>query len=127
MMRVSVMADKSQLVNAIGTFLATEIGPDAFTYCWTRNTCEAAREHPSVMVRVDEGEPSIAAMMASLPTSVDGPLLVMGLSLSSRNLHVVECHQLDEISMERVINLVRDFCRTYPDIIGHAVGVMKHT
>lgn len=127
MIRVSVTADKSHLANAIGRLLTDEFGPEAFSYCWIRNAYEAVRDHASVVVCVDEGETGNETITASLPVCVDGPLLVMGLSLSSRNLHVVECRQLAYISMEQVVNLVRDFYRTYPNITGRDMGAMKQS
>jgi hypothetical protein len=114
MIRVSVMANDSILVDKIAAILAREIRLDVLqlTYRQPRNIYEAIRDHRSVVILIDEGDSDIESISVSDPKRVDCPLLVIKISLKSRNIHIFESYRLGRPGIEQVVRLVRDFCRT---------------
>lgn len=115
MIRVLVMAKDSFLVQAIASILAEEIGPHVLrlTYLEPRTTYEVIRDPRSVLIDVDEGQSRNETVTVPDRIREDSPLLMIMISLKSRNLHIFESYQLANPGMEYVVNLVRDFSRTY--------------
>lgn len=115
MIRVLVMAKDSFLVQAIASILTEEIGPHVLrlTYLEPRTTYEVIRDPRSVLIDVDEGQSRNETVTVPDRIREDSPLLMIMISLKSRNLHIFESYQLANPGMEYVVNLVRDFSRTY--------------
>jgi hypothetical protein len=115
MIRVAVMAKDSLLVRAIASILAAEIGPNVLrlTYLEPSTSYEVIRDHRSVLINVDEGEFRNETVAVPDPIRDDGPLLVIMISLKSRNIHIFESYPLANPEMEHVVDLVRDFSGTY--------------
>lgn len=115
MIRVLVMAKDSFLVQAIASILAEEIGPHVLrlTYLEPRTTYEVIRDPRSVLIDVDEGQSRNETVTVPDRIREDSPLLMIMISLKSRNLHIFESYQLANPGMEYVVNLVSDFSRTY--------------
>jgi len=115
MKRVMVMAKDSFLVQAIASILAAEIGPDVLqlTYLEPSTIYEDIRDHRSVLINVDEERFRNETVTVLDLIRDDSPLLVIMIALKSRNIHIFESYQLANPEMENVINLVRDFSRTY--------------
>ena len=108
MIRVLVMANDSLLADAIASFLAEEINLDVVQV--TRRELGKGQPH-SVVIIVDEGESENESITGTDLFRDDITLLVIKLSLKSRNIFVYESYQLNNPGIERVINLVRDFGR----------------
>lgn len=115
MIRVSVMAKDSFLVQAIASILAAEIGPNVLrlTYLEPSTIYEVIRDHRSVLINVDDGEVRNETITVLDLIRDDSPLLVLMISLRSRNIHIFESYPLANPEMEHVVNLVRDFSGTY--------------
>jgi hypothetical protein len=115
MIRASVMANDSMVVDAIAALLAKEIAVDVLqlTYSLSHNMNEYIRDHNSVLIMIDDGETSNALQPAPRSDQKDGPLLLMEASLKVINLHIYHGYQLTGPRMEQVTNLVRDFSRSY--------------
>ena len=115
MKRVMVMAKDSFLVQAIASILAAEIGPNVLrlTYLEPSTIYEDIRDHRSVLINVDEERFRNETVTVLDLIQDDSPLLVIMIALKSRNIHIFESYQLANPEMENVINLVRDFSRTY--------------
>lgn len=115
MIRVVVMAKDSFLVKAIASILAAEIGPNVLqlTYLEPHNTYEVIRDPRSIFINVDEGQSRNETVTVPDQIRKDIPLLVIMISLKSRNLHIFESYQLANPGMEYVVNLVSEFSRTY--------------
>jgi len=115
MIRVSVMAEDSLVVQAIAAILAQVIVPNVLqlTYLEPCMIYEAIRDPRSVLISVDEGQ--FRNETATMPDLIrtDSPLLVIMISLKSQNIHVFENYQLANPGMEHVVDLVRDLSRTY--------------
>jgi len=108
MMRVLVMANDSLLADAIASTLAEEIDLDVVRV--TRRELGKGDRH-SVVILVDEGEAETESINTTDLFRNEITLLVIKLSLESRNIHVFESYQLNKPGIERVISLVRDFGR----------------
>jgi hypothetical protein len=108
MIRVLVMANDSLLADAIASTLAAEIDLDVVRV--TRRELGKGDRH-SVVIVVDEGEVEDESIKATNLFRDEITLLLIKLSLKSRNIHVFESYQLNNPEMERVIDLVRDFGR----------------
>jgi hypothetical protein len=108
MIRVLVMANDSLLADAIASMLAKEIDLDV-----TRVTRRelGKGERYSVVIFVDEGEPEDESIKLMDLFRDDITLLLIRLSLKSRNIYVYESYQLNNPGIERVIDLVRQFGR----------------
>ena len=109
MIRVLVMANDSLLADVIASILAENIDLDVVRL--TRRDLGKG-ERNSVVIIVDEGESEdeFATITDLLRDGVT--LLVIKLSLKSRNIFVYESYQLTNPGIERVIALVRDFGKT---------------
>lgn len=106
MIRVLVMANDSVLVAGITATLAQEIDLDVVRVS-SRELGKGDRY--SVVIIVDEGESEEAAIKVSDLFREDVSLLVIKLSLKSRDVYVYESYQLNNPGFDRVIELVRDF------------------
>lgn len=109
MIRVLLMANDSLLADSIASMLAEEINLDVVRL--TRRELGKGDRY-SVVIMVDEGESESVTINASDLFRDDITLLVIKLSLKSRNIFVYESYRLKNPGIERVINLVRDFGRT---------------
>jgi hypothetical protein len=109
MIRVIVMANDSLLADSIASSLAEEIDLDVVRL--TRRELGKGDRH-SVVIIVDEGESESEPINVNDLLRDDITLLVIKLSLQSRNIFVYESYQLINPSVERVIDLVRDFGKT---------------
>ena len=108
MIRVLMMANDSILAEGIGSLLAQEIDLDVVRL--TRRELDNG-DHHSVLILIDEGQPGNEAMNV-LELFRDRPnLLVIMLSLESRNIYIYESHQLDNPEIEQVIHIIREFSR----------------
>lgn len=108
MIRVLVMANDSLLADAIVSTLAEEISLDVVRV--TRRELGKGDRY-SVVIIVDEGESDSESIKVTDLLCDDSTLLVIKLSLKSRNIFVYESYQLNNPRMERVIDMVRDFGR----------------
>jgi len=108
MIRVLVMANDSLLADAIASTLAEEIDLDVIRV--TRRELGKGDRH-SVVILVDEGESETESIRAIDLFRDEITLLVIKLSLKSRNIYVFESYQLNNPRIERVISLVREFGR----------------
>ena len=106
MIRVLVMANDSVLVAGITTTLAQEIDLDVVRVS-SRELGKGDRY--SVVIIVDEGESEGDAIKVSDLFREDVSLLLIKLSLKSRDVYVYESYQLNNPGFDRVIKLVRDF------------------
>jgi hypothetical protein len=109
MIRVLVMANDSLLADSIASTLAEEIDLDVVRM--TRQGLGKGDRY-SVVIVVDEGELEEEALRVSDLLREDVTLLLIKLSLQSRNIYVYESYQLNDPGIDRVINLVREFGRT---------------
>ena len=108
MIRVLVMANDSLIGDAIASTLADEIDLDVVRIT-QRELGRGDRQ--SVVIIADEGDPeSVATKITDLFRN-NRTLLLITLSLESRNIYVHESYQLNNPGIERVIDLVRDFGR----------------
>jgi hypothetical protein len=109
MIRVLVMANDSLLADAIAATLAEEIDLDVVRL--TRRELGKGDRHSVVIILDEEGTESDNITVSDLFRK-DITLLLIKLSLKSRNIYVYESYQLSNPGIERVIDLVRDFGRT---------------
>jgi hypothetical protein len=109
MIRVLVMANHSLLADSIASILAEEINLDVVRV--THRTLGKGDRY-SVVIIVDEGESETELRKVTDLFRDDITMLVIKLSLKSRNIFVYESYQLNNPGMERVIDLVRDFGKT---------------
>lgn len=108
MIRVSVMANASILADAIASTLAKEIDLDVIRL--TRGELGKGRHH-SVVIIVDEGEPEDEAIRIVDLFRDHSTLLIIMISLKSRDIFIYESYQLANPGMERMITLVSEFAR----------------
>jgi hypothetical protein len=106
MIYVSVMANDSLLADAITEILSAEIGVDVSRL--TRYELGKGDRY-SVVISVDEeGSESETINLNDLVQ--DGmTLLVILISLKSRDIYIYESHQMKNPEIERIIHLVREF------------------
>jgi hypothetical protein len=108
MIRVLMMANDSLLAEGIGSLLAQEIDLDVVRL--TRHELDMG-DHHSVLIVIDEGQPEndridVMDLFRDRPN-----LIVIMLSLVSRNIYIYESYQLDNPEMEDVIHIIREFSR----------------
>jgi len=108
MIRVLVMANDSVLADSIASILSEEIDLDIVRL--TRRELGKGDRY-SVVIIVDEGESENETIKVTDLFREEISLLVIKLSLKSRNIFVYESYQLNNPRIERVVNLVRDFGR----------------
>jgi hypothetical protein len=118
------MANDSLMADAIASTLAEEIDLDVVRV--TRRELGKGDRH-SVVIVVDEGEVEDESIKAINLFRDEITLLLIKLSLKSRNIHVFESYQLNNPEMERVIDLVRDFGRAnlkkkVYEVVNHNAG-----
>ena len=115
MIRASVMANDSRVVDTVASLLAQEITLDVLqlTYSLPCNMNENIRDHDTVLIIIDDGETNPAVQPVSLSGRNDGPLLLMQASLKAIHLDVQQRHQLADPRMEQVSALVREFSKSY--------------
>jgi hypothetical protein len=109
MIRVLVMANDSLLADSIATTLAKEIDLDVIRV--TRRELGKGDRH-SVVILVDEEGTENETINVTDLFREGITLLLIKLSLKSRNIFVLESYQLNNPGIERVVDLVRDFGRT---------------
>jgi hypothetical protein len=122
MKRVSVMANDSQLVDAIASILEAEVGPDVLQliYRLPWNAYEAFRDHRSMAIVIDEGGSGFELPKA--PDSfANSPLLVIKAELKTLNINIHKSYQMTNPSADQIARLVRDFRRTYLGKVGEEV------
>jgi len=108
MIRVLVMANNSLLADSIVSTLLEEIDLDVV---WVTRRELGKGDRYSVVIVVDEEESESESIKVTDLVREDITLLVIKLSLKSRNIFVYESYQLHNPRVERVIELVRDFGR----------------
>jgi len=106
MIRVLVMANDSVLADVIASILAREIDLDKFRL--THRTLGKGNRYSAVIV-VDEGEIENEVINIADFFRDDIAVLVLKLSLKSREIFVYESYQLNNPKMERIVELVRQF------------------
>jgi hypothetical protein len=106
MIHVLVMANDSVLADIIVSTLAKEIDVEVVRMTFQ----EVIRgDEYSVVILVDEDE-SVSEPFRFMDLFHDGiPLLLIKVSIKSRNIFVYENYEINNPSMERVVKLVRDF------------------
>ena len=109
MLRVLVMANDSLLGAGIASLLAEEIDLDVVHL--TRRELGKGDRY-SVVIIVEEGESESDSISVTDLFRDDVTLLLIKLSLKSRNIYVYESYQLNNPGIERVLSLVRDFGKT---------------
>jgi hypothetical protein len=109
MIRVLVMANDSLLADGIASLLAAETDLDVVRL--TRGKLGKGERY-SVVIIVDENDPDSEAINVADFIREDVTLLLIKMSLESRNIFVYESYQLNNPTIERVMEIVRDFGRT---------------
>jgi hypothetical protein len=114
MIRVLVMANDSLLVDAVGSILVVEIGPDVLqlAYQLPRHIYNTVRDPLSVLIVIDEGESQSDSIKLPESFREEGPLLMIKASLKAMNINIFKGYQLTKPLMEQVMELVRDFINT---------------
>jgi hypothetical protein len=100
------MANDSVLAAGIVSMLAEEIDLDVVRL--TRSELGKGDRY-SVVIIVDEEESETQAIPFNDLFRENVTMLVIRLSLQSRNIYIYESYQLNNPGIERVIDLVRDF------------------
>jgi len=115
MIRASVMANNTILVDEIATILAREIRLDVLqlTYCQPRSIRKIIRNHRSVVILIDEGDYDNESMIETDPFFFDGPLIVIKIGLKSHNIHIFETHRLGKVGMDQMVKLLRNIKETW--------------
>jgi hypothetical protein len=108
MIRVLMMANDSLLAEGIGSLLAQEIDLDVVRL--TRHELDMA-DHQSVLIVIDEGQPENDRINVMDLFRERSNLVVIMLSLTSRNIYIYESYQLDNPELEQVIHIIREFSR----------------
>lgn len=106
MIHVSVTANDSLLADAIAAILSDEINLDVNRL--TRYELGKGNRY-SVVIVVDEEESERESIKVTDLFRDDITLLVILISLKSRDIYIYESYQLKNPKIERIINLVRDF------------------
>lgn len=110
MLHVLVLANDALLAESISSVLAEEIDLEAAQVAHG----ELGKGQPySVVIVVDEEESENVSIPATDLIRDEITLIVMKVALENWNLHVYESYQLYNPSIERVIDFVRNFSRTY--------------
>jgi hypothetical protein len=115
MIRVSVMANDSLVVDEIASILAQEIALDVLqlTYCLPSHMHEYVRDHDSVFVLIDDGETATVSRSVPWMDWDTGPLLLLKATFKAIQLDVYQGFPLTELRREQVTNLIREFGRSY--------------
>src|SRR5688572_15443506 len=108
MIRVLLMANNSLLADAIASTLADEIDLDVIRLTHREL---GKGDHHSVVIVVDEGEPEHESIKVADLFWDRSTLLVIMISLKSRNIYIYESYQLANPELERLIHIVREFSR----------------
>ena len=108
MLNVLVLANDSLLADIIVSILSKEIDLDVVRM--TRQELGQGNRY-SVVILVDEEESESEPFKFTDLFRDDLTLLLIRVSLKSRNIYVYESYQINNPSMERVVDLVRDFGR----------------
>jgi hypothetical protein len=108
MIRVLMMANDSLLADGIGSLLAQEIDLDVVQMTHQELV---KGDDQSVLIVIDEGQPenepiNVTELFRDRPN-----LLVIMLSLESRNIYIYESYQLVNPDMDQVIHIIREFSR----------------
>ena len=106
MIRVVVMANDSLLADGIAGLLASETDLDVVRLTHGKL---GKGERYSVVIVVDENDPDNEAVSVADFIREDVTLLLIKMSLESRNIFIYECYQLNNPTVERVMELVREF------------------
>jgi hypothetical protein len=109
MIRILVLANDSLLGDMIVSMLSHEIDIDVVRMKY-RELGQGDRY--SVVIFIDEGESESESIKVTDLLREDLTLLLIKLSLKSRNIFVYESYQLNNPRIARVIDLVRDFGET---------------
>lgn len=110
MIRVFVMTNDSFLADSILSSLKEDL--DLRTARVIRRPLDKGQPYSAVII-VDEGESKNEYIKLVERVRDEITLLVIQVSLESQNIHVYESYQLNQPTLERVVNLVRDFSRIY--------------
>jgi hypothetical protein len=115
MMRVSVMANDSVLVDVIAAILAREIRLDVLqlSYHQPLSIARTVRDHRSAVIFIDEGDYDSESMLRKDPFFLDDPLIVIKICLKSRKVYIFETYQLGKPGMDQMVRLVRDLNWTW--------------
>lgn len=115
MMRVSVMANDSDLVDLIAAILAREIRLDLLqlSYGLPRSIYRIIRDHRSVVILIDEEDYDSELIFENDPFFFDNPLLVVKICLKSRNIYIFETYQLGKFGMDQMVEQIRDLNKTW--------------
>ena len=106
MIHVSVMANDSLLADAITEILSAEIDLDVSRL--TRYELGKGDRYSVVITVDEEGSESETINLSDLVQ--DGmTLLVILISLKSRDIYIYESYQMKNPEIERIIHLVREF------------------
>ena len=106
MIRVLVMANESILADAIASILAKEIDLDVVRV--TRRELGKGG-HYSVVIIVDEEETEGESIKLKDIIREGVTLILIKVSLKSRDIYVFESYQLINPEMNQVVNLIREF------------------
>jgi hypothetical protein len=102
------MANDSLLADGIAGLLAAETDLDVVRL--TRGKLGKGERY-SVVIVVDENDPNSEAVSVADFIREDVTFLLIKMSLESRNIFVYESYQLNNPTVERVLELVRNFGR----------------
>jgi hypothetical protein len=110
MLHVLVLANDSVLADIIVSTLSKEIDIDVVRMRYQ----ELKRgDQYSVVILVDEEEPETEPFWFAELFREGVTLLLIRVSIKSRNIYVCESYQINNPSMERVVDLIKDFGRAH--------------
>ena len=113
MIRVTVTANDSLLVDVIASILVVEMEmyPDVLqlTYHLPRNFSGTIIDPRSLVIVIDEGEVENKPIKIPGSFRYNGPLLLIKTVLKTRNIDLYECHQLTQPGNEQAIEFVMNF------------------
>ena len=108
MIRVLVMANDSLLADGIVSMLTEEINLDVVRLTHREL---GKGDHHSVVIVVDEGERENESIKVFHLFRDRANLIVIMISLKSRDIYIYESYQLVNPEMEQVIHIIREFSK----------------
>lgn len=116
MIRASVTANDVGLADAIATILAEKLVADVLqqSYRPPSHVYAAVRHPGSIVIDVDEGLAVNELLIMRANFRADDPMLLIKLSLKSRNISVFRSYTLVDRPLGQLPSLVREFFQTIP-------------
>jgi hypothetical protein len=115
MIRVSVTANNSQLVNAVASIVGQAVSTDILqlSYCAPRSVHNSIHDPRSLLIQIDDGHSDGESIVASELDQIWRPLLVFVVSLNNPNIHIFKTYPLTAVEFDRMVGYIVDFGRTH--------------